>query len=208
MSANNKKLEGSKEIIKDNEDDVMLKKNKKSFSKIIKTALLIIVLVLIADFAILLMLNKIGQVNINEHIENVPLLNFFTNTQDTIDKDKVLIDELTSERNDLQEQIKIKDTDTTKLSADNDALRKEIQQLKEQINKLQAEEEEEYKLSDYYTSMKPKAAAQALNEVNPTLAIKIFSKMKDGDVGTIMQYMLPDKVAAISKTYEKQKNKE
>lgn len=54
MSANNKKLEGSKEIIKDNEDDVMLKKNKKSFSKIIKTALLIIVLVLIADFAILL----------------------------------------------------------------------------------------------------------------------------------------------------------
>lgn len=208
MSANNKKLEGSKEIIKDNEDDVMLKKNKKSFSKIIKTALLIIVLVLIADFAILLMLNKIGQVNINEHIENVPLLNFFTNTQDTIDKDKVLIDELTSERNDLQEQIKIKDTDTTKLSADNDALRKEIQQLKEQINKLQAEEEEEYKLADYYTSMKPKAAAQALNEVNPTLAIKIFSKMKDGDVGTIMQYMLPDKVAAISKTYEKQKNKE
>lgn len=208
MSANNKNSVDNKSLAVDNEEDVMLKKNKKSFGKIIKTTFFIIVLVLIADFAILLMLNKIGQVDINEHIENVPLINFFTNTEDTIDKDKVLIEELTAEKNDLLQQVKLKETDITKLSADNDALNKEIQLLKEQVSKLQEEDEEEYKLADYYTSMKPKAAANALNEVEPTLAIKIFTKMKDSDVGTIMQYMLPEKVAEISKTYEKQKTKE
>lgn len=186
-----------------NEEDIMIKKNKKSLGKILKTSVIIIVLVLIADFAILLMLNKFGQININHHIQDIPLINFFTNTQDTIDQDKILIEKLTSENNDLIQQVKNNESDNVKLIADNDALKKEIQALREQLDKMLAQEEEEYKLADYYSKMKPKAAAEALNSVKANLAIKIFSKMKDGDVGAIMQNMIPEKVAAISKAYDK-----
>lgn len=193
-------VENEKEV-----EDVMLKKNKKSFSKIIKTALLMIILVLIADFAILLMLNKIGQVNINRHIQDIPLLNVFTNTQDTIDPDKELISELTAERDNLSQLVKSNESELSKALADNEALKKELQTLKEHIEKLENTESDEYKLADYYSKMKPKAAAEALNEVNATVAIRIFEKMKDSEVGAIMQNMLPEKVAAISKVYDKSK---
>lgn len=187
------------------EEDVMLKKNKKSFSNFIKTVLVIIVLVLIGDFAILLMLNKLGQVNINNHISDIPVLNFFTNDLDTVDEKQVLINELTAEVEDLKEQLKNEEIESTTLDTDNGNLRKEIQTLKEKIAKMESSEEDRYKLADYYSKMKPKAAAEAMNQVEPDLAVQIFLKMQDEAVAAIMQNMLPEKVAEVSKTYEKLK---
>lgn len=185
------------------EEDILLKKNKGGFAKFLKSAFLVIVLVLIADMCILLMLNKIGAVNINNSIKDIPGLNIFVNEQVRVDANKKELEDLKNTIKTLEEESALKDKDIINLSTENDALSKEIQDLREHILKLEDNKEEVFKLSDYYTKMKPKAAAKSLNEVKPELALEIFSNMKEGTVGEIMQNMDPAKVAKIAETYKK-----
>lgn len=184
------------------EEDILLKKNKGGFKKFLKSAILVIVLILIADMCILLMLNKIGAVNINNDIKDIPGLNMFVNEQVQEDTNKKELEDLKNTIKTLEKESILKDKDITNLSTENDALTKEIQELREKILKLEDKKDEAFKLSDYYTKMKPKAAAKSLNEVKPELALEIFSNMKESTVGEIMQNMDPVKVAKIAETYK------
>lgn len=184
------------------EEDILLKKNKGGFKKFLKNAILVIVLILIADMCILLMLNKIGAVNINNDIKDIPGLNMFVNEQVQEDTNKKELEDLKNTIKTLEKESALKDKDITNLSTENDALTKEIQELREKILKLEDTKEESFKLSDYYTKMKPKAAAKSLNEVKPELALEIFSNMKESTVGEIMQNMDPVKVSKIAETYK------
>ena len=183
-------------------EDATLKKNKKGFKNAIKTILLIIVLVLIADTCILLALNKIGLIDINKQINSIPVMNMFVNEKVKEEKEISTENELSLEIESLKKQIQLKDADISSLTNKNDKLAERNKTLEEQLMKMEQEKNGTEKLIQYYTKMKPKQAAEAFNQLEPKIVIEILNGMSETTAAGILDKMLPEKVAAIT---EKQK---
>ena len=183
-------------------EDATLKKNKKGHKNAIKTILLIIVLVLIADTCILLALNKIGLIDINKQINSIPVMNMFVNEKVKEEKEISTENELSLEIEYLKKQIQLKDADISSLTNQNDKLAERNKTLEEQLMKMEQEKNGTEKLIQYYTKMKPKQAAEAFNQLEPKIVIEILNGMSETTAAGILDKMLPEKVAAIT---EKQK---
>lgn len=183
-------------------EDATLKKNKKGLKDAIKTILLIIVLVLIADTCILLALNKIGLIDINKQINSIPVMNMFVNEKVKEEKEISTENELSLEIESLKKQIQLKDADISSLTNQNDKLAERNKTLEEQLMKMEQEKNGTEKLIQYYTKMKPKQAAEAFNQLEPKIVIEILNGMSETTAAGILDKMLPEKVAAIT---EKQK---
>lgn len=183
-------------------EDATLKKNKKGLKNAIKTILLIIVLVLIADTCILLALNKIGLIDINKQINSIPVMNMFVNEKVKEEKEISTENELSLEIESLKKQIQLKDADISSLTNQNDKLAERNKTLEEQLMKMEQEKNGTEKLIQYYTKMKPKQAAEAFNQLEPKIVIEILNGMSETTAAGILDKMLPEKVAAIT---EKQK---
>ena len=183
-------------------EDATLKKNKKGLKNAIKTILLIIVLVLIADTCILLALNKIGLIDINKQINSIPVMNMFVNEKVKEEKEISTENELSLEIESLKKQIQLKDADISSLTNQNDKLAERNKTLEEQLMKMEQEKNGTEKLIQYYTKMKPTQAAEAFNQLEPKIVIEILNGMSETTAAGILDKMLPEKVAAIT---EKQK---
>lgn len=183
-------------------EDATLKKNKKGFKNAIKTILLIIVLILIADTCILLALNKIGLIDINKQINSIPVMNMFVNEKVKEEKEISTENELSLEIESLKKQIQLKDADISSLTNQNDKLAERNKTLEEQLMKMEQDKNGTEKLIQYYTKMKPKQAAEAFNQLEPQIVIEILNGMPETTAAGILDKMLPEKVAAIT---EKQK---
>lgn len=188
--------------VKNEIEDATLKKNKKSFKNVLKTIILIIALVLIADTCILLALNKIGVIDINKQIDSIPIMNMFVNKEVKEENEISTENELVSEIESLKKQIQLKDADISSLTNQNDKLAEKNKTLEEKLMKLEKENKGTEKLVQYYSKMKPKQAAEAFNQLEPEIVIDILNGMPETTAAGILDKMLPEKVAAIT---EKQK---
>lgn len=186
-------------------EDAMIKSSKKGVKNFFKTAIIVIILVLIADMCILLGLNRIGVIDINNQIDNIPVINNFVNhkVKEEVEQDKVL--DLSIEVEALQKQLQLAEADITILKSENEKLIKENKTLEEEVLKLQSASRDMENLTDYYSKMKPKQAAEALNYIDASIIAEIFAGMKESNVASILDKMDPSKVAEVTKLYKNKK---
>ena len=72
------------------------------------------------------------------------------------------------------------------------------------LNDANATQESKFRnLINMYANMKPRVAAQALSDMDVSIAVRILSGMKSAQSGEIMSYMQPQVAARLSEVMSK-----
>lgn len=137
---------------------------------------------------------------------NIPVLSSFITTDDEA-REK-------AQQESIESRLDAKDAEIEKVSQEKKELEGTIEQLKQQITKLERDldatrqkpgQEDDKKtvkqISKSFTNMKGKQAALILEQLEPGTAYVILSEMSTDDRGSIMENMSPEVAAEITKFF-------
>ncbi|MEN2766447.1 MotE family protein [Ornithinibacillus xuwenensis] len=121
----------------------------------------------------------------------------------------------TQKEEDIQGRLDAKDAEIEQLTADNTNLESTIEQLEQEIVKLERDlnassnvedttdetQETVKQISSSFSEMKSEQAALILQELEDDVAIAILSEMSNEDRGLIMESMTPDRAATLTEQF-------
>jgi flagellar protein FlbB len=179
------------------DDEVQEKKPKKRhrFMKFL-LMLVLILLLIIGGFALGIYLRLFNAQDAGEKLglSGLPVVGqFFSRPAEQEDMNNAPVEDVKPEPDQDENTQKIKVT---------------RQEIEEQMKKRQEEERKRVsKLAKLYNEMKPKDAAEALDQLDDDLCIEILQKMDQGQAARVLSFFQPSKTARLTKIMYEGKKK-